>query len=318
MTCTHECLSPYTRDGPGGETRTTTLQDRFARRLRGILGRINARIREAVIENDLFLLREGNTEALVNDVPDEYFEFETRRQRVRGFLRWLRNQLDDDFLTVVGPDRNQFIRAAYAAGIRNAYRQLADLDVAFERADVDDILGRPIHKSALQTLYTRTYENLVSVRDDVAQEVRDTLVEGFAEGRGPSDIARELNGRVNSIGKHRATMIARSEVINAHSEGTLNQIQDVNQDAENEIVAGHGEWDAAINQTRTCAFCRAMNGVDLRPSEMATTTVQFRGQIYRLKPPAHPNGRCNISVTISGGIDEPLADRLPAEVTLLT
>jgi len=310
-----ECLSPYTRDGPGGETRTTTMQDRFAQRLRGVLSRINARIREAVISNDLFGL---NSEALVDDVPENIFEFETRQQRVVGFLRWLRTQLDDEFLEVVGPDSNQFIRAAYASGIRNAHRQLADLDVALERKDADDLLGVPVHKSALQTLYTRTYENLQSVRDGVANAVRDELVEGFAEGRNPTDIANRLTSRVDSIGKHRSTMIARSEVINAHSEATLNRVDELNQEVDNEIHAGHGEWDAAMGQpNRTCPFCRAVNGVELRTSEMANV-VQFRGDTYRLKPPAHPNGRCNISIRVGGEITEPLEDRLPAEVTLLT
>jgi len=314
MAYSHECLSPYTRDGSGGETRTFTLQKRFAQRLRGVLSRINARIRDA-IQDGLF---DFDDEALVDDPPDEIFEFETDERRIRGLLRWLRSQLDNDFLEVVGPDRNQFIRAAYAAGLRNAQNQLAGLDVSFERRDADDLLSVPIHKSALQTLFTRTFENLQSVRDDVAQGVRDELVTGFTEGKGPNEIARNISGRINSIGKHRSTMIARSEVINAHSEATLNRVEELNRDAENDISVGHGEWDAAMGSPRTCPFCRAVNGVSLTPSEMATTTVQFRGDVYRLKPPAHVNGRCNISITVGGEITEPLEDRLPAEVTLLT
>jgi len=314
-----ESLSPYTRDGEGGPTRTTTMQDRFAQRLRGVLSRINARSREAIIEDDLFLIREEQqTEALVSDVPEEYFEFETRERRVSAFLQWLRNQLDSEFLEIVGPDRNQFVRAAYAEGIRNAHRQLGDLDVAFTRPDMDDLLQGAMHASSLRTLYTRTYENLVDVRDDTAQAVRDTLVEGFAEGQSPTKIARSLTDRVDKIGKHRSTLIARSEVMNAHTEGTLTRVEELNKEVDNEIATGHGKWDAAMGQPNTCAFCRKVNGVELKPSEMRGTAVQFRGDVYRLAPPAHPNGRCNIGLRVGSTIDEPLSERLPAEVTLLT
>jgi len=321
MTCQHhktEALSPYTRDGPGGPTRTTTLQDTFAQRLRGVLSRINARIRDAIINNKAF----QNVEALVDDPPDSIFQTDNSRAAIGRFLEWVRTQLDDNYLEVVGPDRNQFIRAAYAAGVRHVHGEISDLDVSFERADVDELLGRPIHRSSLQQLYTRTYENLESVRDDVAQAVRDELVAGFTEGENPTKIARRLTDRVDSIGKHRSTMIARSEVMNAHSTGALNRVEEINQDRptqEDKLVTGHGEWNAAIAQENTCAFCRTMNGVALTPREMATTTVQFRDDIYRLKPPAHPNGRCNISVRVGPNqLDESLDERLPTEVTQLT
>jgi len=314
---TTEALSPYTRPADAfGPTRTKTHQKRFAERLRGVLARINARIRVAVETRDLFNL---STEALVEDLPEEIFEFETRQRKVRGFLQWLRQQLDDEFLEVVGPDRNQFLRAAYAEGIRNAHRQLSDADVSFQRPDMNKLLGRPFHTAALQELYTRAYENLESVRTDVTQAVRDTLLEGFREGKNPRDTARSLTDRVDSIGKHRATMIARSEVMNAHSEGTLSRVDELNQSAEAEIATSHGEWDAAMGSERTCPFCRAINGTELTATEMRSTAVVFArdGQTYRLKPPAHPNGRCNIRVRVGSQIDTPLSDRLPAEIQLI-
>jgi hypothetical protein len=285
-----------------------------------VLSRINARLREAIIKRDLFNLR---TEALVDDVPEEVFATDKRRTAMLGFLNWLRDQLDNDFLTVVTEDTNQFLRKSYAAGIRNVASQIDDANISVAPSDVNEVLGRPFHQAELRTLYSRTYENLQSVRDDVAQAVRDELLEGFTEGENPTKIARRLTDRVNSIGKHRATMIARSEVMNAYSSGTLKRVEELNEErpetADGQLVTSHGEWDAAMGQPNTCAFCRAINGTPLKASEMATTTVQFRGDVYRLAPPAHPNGRCNIRVSIGPGeITESLDERLPAEVTVLT
>jgi len=319
MTCQHhktEALSPYTRDGPGGPTRTFTLQQNFARRLRGVLRRINARIRDAIQTNDAFDLR---TEALVDDVPESVFQTESTRAATARFLEWLRTQFDNDYLTVVGPDANQFVRAAYAAGIREIHGQLSDLDVAFDRPDMDDMLGRPIHASALRQLYTRTYENLESVRDDTVQAVRDELVEGFRDGKSPTAIARSLTDRVDSIGKHRSTMIARSEVIRAHTEGSISRIDEINQSTDANLSGGHGRFNAAMGQPNiTCPFCRALNGTPLRTRELASGVVQFRGDIYRLGPPSHVNGRCGVDVMVGESIDTPLSERLPPEITVVS
>jgi SPP1 gp7 family putative phage head morphogenesis protein len=266
----------------------------------------------------LFNLRD---EALVDDVPEDTFDFPTDSAKATAFMQWLREQLDSNFLGLVGPDANQFIRSAYLTGIRNAQDQLSDLDIAFTREDAESIVSRPIHRASLQELYTRTYENLVSVRDDVAQAVRDELITGFTEGQGPRDIARSMTNRVDSIGKHRATMIARSEVMNAHSEGTLTTAEEINRDADREIATGHGEWDAAMDD-RTCALCRALNGTQFRIEEMRNNTINvvgglpdsFVGNSFRLKPPAHPRGRCNIRIMVGGSIDTPLNERLPAGI----
>lgn len=316
MACTHEALSPYTFErSEQAPTNTYTTAKQFAQRLRGVLSRINARIRTAIDEKDLFGLR---SEALVDDVPEDVFNFPTDSAKVTGFLQWLRTQLDEHFLTVVGPDQNQFIRSAYLTGIRNAQDQLSELDIAFTREGAESIVTRPIHRSSLQELYTRTYDSLQSVRDDVAQEVRDELVTGFRDGKGPRDIARSLTDRVNSIGKNRATMIARSEIINSHSTGTLTTAEEINRDAEQEISTSHGVWDSAMDE-RMCALCGALNGTEFRIEEMRNNNISvsgnlpesFIGRNFRLKPPAHPNCRCGIRIMVGGSIDTPLNDRLP-------
>ena len=302
--------------GGGDDSGTHTHQSNFASRLRGVLARINARLREAIAERDLFNLRD---EALVDDVPDDVFQFPTSRRKLRVFMAWLREQLDSNYLTVVGPDRNQFIRAAYAQGIRTAHDGLSDLDVAFDRPDMDSLLSRPIHRTALQTLYTRTYEELESVAEDVATEVRDELVEGFREGQNPRDIARSLTSRVDSIGKHRSTLIARSEILNAHSTSTLNRYEEVSEQTGVDVGVEHGEWNDA-GDDRVCPVCELLDGSVFTLREMREGTFSVAGQTYRLKPPAHPMGRCSLLPSIGFDTSElgSLSERLPDEDALDT
>jgi len=311
--CGTEALSPYTRDAEDfGTTRTQTAQQQFAQRLRGVLGRLNARIREAIIDRDLLKLQGDDTEALVDDPPDEIFETRQRRTAVAAFFRWLRNQLQEYYLSVVGEEENQFIRQAYAAGIRFANRQLGEQDVVVDSDNIADVVSRPKHAQMLRRLSRRTFENLESVTEDMVPAIRDTLVEGLDEGKNPREIARDINGRVDSIGKHRSTMIARSEVVNAYSQSTLEQYRDVAERQDLDIGLRHGEW-LATPDNRTCTFCRRLSGATLTFDEMESGRVVFRGQEYRLLPPSHPNGRC--SILPSMGVDPeslpPLEERVP-------
>jgi SPP1 gp7 family putative phage head morphogenesis protein len=327
-----DTLSPYTREsGSGGPTNTFTVSKRFAQRLRGVLRRINAAIRRAIKENDIFELKEG-TDTLAVDDPGP-FETDSRAQMQTRFLMWLREQLQSEFLDVVGPDRNEFIEKAYFAGLRNANGQIRNLDISFVPENADSIVDRPIHQSALRELFTRTYNNLESVANDVAQGVRDELVEGFQQGEGPDKIASRLTDRIDSIGQHRATMIARSETINAHSESTLTRVDEIQEDVGGTLATTHGDWDAA-NDSRVCKFCHALDGVRLETEEMRGTIVTVTsplrlppsnpeaspvvGQTFRLKPPAHPNGRCNIGIRVGGEIEDSLEDRLPGQIQVIT
>lgn len=77
-----------------------------------------------------------------------------------------------------------------------------------------------------------------------------------------------------------------------------------------------------------------MDGVRLETSEMRGTLVTVTaplsipasnpdadpvlGQTFRLKPPAHPNGRCNIGIRVGGEIDAPLEERLPGGIEVVT
>jgi hypothetical protein len=69
--------------------------------------------------------------------------------------------------------------------------------------------------------------------------------------------------------------------------------------------------------TRVCPFCRRLNGVEMTIDEMLGTHVLWRGQIYRLAPPAHPDGRCTPLPSVGASPPtEPLADRVPGTIVV--
>ena len=106
-------------------------------------------------------------------------------------------------------------------------------------------------------------------------QISRTLAEGMVAGLNPKDIADNLVERVESLGLNRARMLARTEVINAHAEGTLNTLESFGI----EEVTAQVELVAAMDE-RTCAVCEGLNGT-------VFTIKEARGVI-----PVHPNCRC--------------------------
>jgi len=305
-------LSPYTRGEVGyGPTATKTAQKRFEQALRGVLGRLNQKIREAIIEDNILGLR---AETLIDDPDQEAFQFTTDSQLVDRFVQWVREQLNQEFLTVVQPRDNQYIRQAFGTGLRFATKQLQAQDVDIDTLDITELLENNTQFSdSLETIFTRTYSNLQDVTRDIAESIRQELAQGFAEGKNPTDIARSLTDRVNKIGKHRATLIARTEVINAHTDGTLRRYERVENEADVSISVRHAGRLTA-KDTDVCPFCRRTGDEVYTIDEFENTAVLFRGTVYRLAPPSHPNGRCAVTPEVNVGDLAPLEDRTPGRI----
>lgn len=310
MAAVYDTLAPYTRDSGYGPTRTKTATKRFEQRLRGVLARINSAIRTAIIQRDIFNLQ-GTTDTL--DV--EEFPEKQHATTIAAFVRWLRGQLRDEYLTVVTDGENQYIRRAYNEGVRLATSQLQEADVPLESVDIQEIVDARRYDRGLQTLFSRAYEELESVSEDVASEVRDELVEGFRDGEGPREIARNITDRVDSIGKYRSTLIARSECINAHTSSHLERAKEVRDELDVPLGVSHVGRVTAKDPS-VCSFCRKTSDNVYSIEEFESTTVQFRGSIYRLAPPSHPQGRCSVAIEVGVTEDDlrPLSERVPGSL----
>lgn len=316
MSCTHnkatvDTLASYTRDGSYGPTQTKTVTQRFEQNLRGVLRRINAALKRAIVEEDIFGLKEGTDTLAVDDPPP--LRTESNAQKTALFVQWLREQLDTELLEVVSRNENAYIRSAYAQGIRAATRDLRERGVDPATVDIDDIVAQGNFQRGLQTLFTRTYEFLEDTADELTREVRDELMQGLSRGENPRKIATNLSDRVDSIGKHRATLIARTEIINAHSSGYLDRVDDI-QDTQGVDIAVAHEWSTA-DDDRVCPICEALDGIAFTTEEMRDGTFELAGSTWQLKPPAHPMGRCTLLPTVGVSQEDlaPLSERLPDE-----
>jgi SPP1 gp7 family putative phage head morphogenesis protein len=289
----------HLRQLSGDPTHTEAIRERFRRDVRSRFREVRGAVRAAVgYERDLFDLQESRL-ADADDVQ----RFETDESQTRAFIRWLTDALRDDVLEQTRRRRVRdgqhwtaaYVRGGYRRGWEFATDQLQQAGVEIA-ADAEPLrLGVP--RRQLRKLYTRTYETLESVTADTAPRVRETLTAGLAEGVNPRELARRLTSEIATLQRTRAEVLARTEVINSHSEATLDRYERAGVDA-----VSHGEW-ATADDDRVCPICESLEGQEFTIDEMREGTFTFApsesepdhlaGE-YRLKPPAHPQGRCAI------------------------
>lgn len=298
-------------------SKTTTIQRKYAQKLRGRFATIATEVRAGVRDRDVLGLEgddgEGTTvadllaadpipdsvrdelvellaaerydavdelaEQLADDFdPDDLvgrdFDFSTLSRKHREFMSWLRAQQEAGVLEVVGRDDNPYVRSAYERGWKNAGRWMDEDPVD---ADVASALQRPVHRDKLQLLYSRNFEALSGITEDVSREISRELAEGLAEGVHPDEMATRITGRIDAIGKTRATTLARTETMYAHNEATISTYEDVLGDVETEVVA---EVSTAAD-AHVCEICTPWEGETLSLED-----ARKEG------PPFHPRCRC--------------------------
>lgn len=262
----------------GGQdpTRTKTIRKRYGQRLRGAYGRINAAIREAVIQRDIFNLRDDDTPQLVGAVNlPVTFGFGTDPEKVEQFEAWLREAEESEVLEVIDRGSNQYVRRAYERGVSSADSDALRVGVNVPETEVHTVVELPQHRRELELLYTRNFTELDGITRAVDQEVSRVLTEGLAAGENPTTMARDITGRIDAIGKTRATVLARTEVIRAHAAGTLTRYDQLGVDG----VTVRAEFQTA-GDNRVCPRCLALEG-------RVYTIEEARGVV-----PVHPQCRC--------------------------
>jgi SPP1 gp7 family putative phage head morphogenesis protein len=302
------CAQTANATASGDPTNTRQFREAFIDELRRRLERMRDLVRRTVgTENDALSLS-------ANADPAEAFEFDSDAGRIEQFYRWFRQAIRDEVLEpVTRPEDGahwtaEFVRRAYLIGWNQATGRLFQQGASIDNPDDEDVLNLPIPQAQLRQLYTRTFENLEGITTDAADRLREELTVGLDRGENPRKIARRLTGELDSITRTRTDVLARTEIINSHSTAALDRYEDAGVD-----VVSHGEWTTA-GDDRVCPICEALEGRAFTIAEMRDTSFEMEGVSFavRLRPPAHPNGRCTILPAV--GADPPatpLQDRLP-------
>lgn len=264
-------------------TRTLLLRRAFegeiGRRFRELRGRVNS----ALLAGDPLGLR----------VNAPAFEFTSNPAKVAGFMKWLEDQSRQGILgvrpgtsvTSVGSSAwsNLYIESAYQKGLARSASSLRAGGVKIGPRWLGSAFRRPIHADRVGLLYTRTFTELAGVTAEMDRQLSRILAQGAADGLAPSAIARKIKERID-ITERKARTIARTEIIAAHAEATLNGFTE----AGIEGVEVEAEWITAGDDV-VCPECQALEGKVFDLDEA-------RGML-----PVHPNCRCAWLPKVIGG-----------------
>lgn len=143
---------------------------------------------------------------------------------------------------------DKWVRRSYVRGVERADVQVRKLGVSVPQlSSVQGLVNAPIHASKLETLFSRSFEELRGVTKSMEQQITRELADGVAQGINPREMARNINNRVDKVGLTRARTLARTEVVRAHNEAALTRYEEM---GFNE-VRGRAEWLTA-GDSRVC------------------------------------------------------------------
>lgn len=224
---------------------------------------------------------------------NQRWKFHTSQEKLTLFKTWLQQQLIDVFLgdeTTTEDDWwAAYIREGYRKGAGRAFddtrkpyargyardESTSDFYSGSKYEFLQSSFANPQRKEKVLLLASRTFTDLKGVTEQMATVMSRSLVDGFVQGKSPWDVAKDLEKSVDGIGRNRANVIARSEIIRAHAEGQLDAFDDLGV----EEVGAAVEW-ATAEDDRVCPLCAALHGVVMKVNEA-------RGLI-----PRHPQCRC--------------------------
>jgi len=257
-------------------TRTTTLRNMFAAKMRSAFVSVRRQVVDALIDKDVFGLN-------VNVLPGQ-FAYPTSSKKIEEFMKWLQELIDQDILKLttipqIGESMDRrwtdlYIEDSYKRGVLRARQELrkagADVPSIEQTGGISVSMSTPFHLERVGILFIRTFEDLKGISNAMASQISRVLAQGFINGDNPRLIARKLNYVISGMGEslgvtdtlgrfipaqRRAEILARTEIIRAHHKGMMQEYK--NWRLENVYV--QAELSTA-GDDRVCDICAPLDG----------------------------------------------------------
>jgi len=290
-------------------TRTTFLRNAFVRDMNKRFRALRGLIRKAIITQDCFGLVGHNFRVVAMSTTDatlpgrKAFAFHRTEEKVNAFMAWLQEQeakglLETTTIQQIGASieeawTNKYIKDSYQRGIQRARQEMKkagyDVPTLTETGGIVASMSNPFHAERAGVLYSRAFQELKGITSQMDTQISRVLSQGLIDGKNPKELAelltKTISGPVGDLGitdtlgrfipaERRARMLARTEIIRAHSQGMI-------QEAKNWAVEGVkvvAEWVTA--GYKVCPECAALEGKTFSLDEAMNLL------------PLHPNCRC--------------------------
>jgi SPP1 gp7 family putative phage head morphogenesis protein len=253
---------------------------------------------ESIISNDAFGLQPSNYPRLVLQEAARPGQFANKPfdEQVDEFMEWFQAEeariLEAYQYGQAQPTEEShswlytFLLLAFLKGLRRGKTELARAGWQVQQypanATASSMLQSASTRSRLSYIEKRSFLGLKNITSATDTALRRILGEALLEGVDPRTVARRITEAIDSIGRHRAMLLARTEMIAAHHSATIATYRDAG-------VLGVrllAEWLTA-GDGRVCPLCveRASRNNGMGPG--IYTLDQVETMI-----PVHPDCRC--------------------------
>lgn len=262
-------------------TRTLTLRNKtiseINRRYNELKGLVNA----SIVHNRAFHVN-------ADPLPPDAFSGLDRGEAIAAWNVWLAETINEVILDV--PPKTPLVFTPpfetlqtqwLVASILEGYRRGAVTEHRNLKRTIDVLgvisLANPLHTATTRIIAASDYTALKGITRTMADQMTQVLAQGLIEGKGAAEIARNINNRVDKIGKVRSRLLARTEIVNAYNQASINEDEIAEGVVGEEIVE---KWITAGDE------------------RVRTSHVGRDGNFYSKKRAralvGEPNCRCNI------------------------
>lgn len=212
---------------------------------------LQKRINKLIVEEDCFgLVKTPHV------VLNAGFSFQSTAQQLAAFQQWLKQQVS--ILLLADGERSwwrKYIIDGFRKGQGRVFDDFKNVDRTTPHYQfLKQAFNNPVSEERVEVLAARVFTELKGVTDAMAQQISRELTDGLTQGMNPKQIAKNINDKVEGIGKNRARMIAQTETIRAHAEGQLDELERMG-------VSHVGvQVEFAAAHKGACPICQKLNG----------------------------------------------------------
>jgi len=176
-------------------------------------------------------------------------------------------QYGTQLVTDGAPITEEFARKSFTSGTVFG-------NTALKRIGVEGVIGTGLADwRVIDALKVRNLTALRGITDETNKQIIRELTDGMQLGESIPKLRDRIAGRIDHIGKTRATVMARTETINAFTQGAELRYAQAGIEKLEILTAA---------DDRVCDICWPLNG----------TVFDIKSRHER--PPLHPNCRCTI------------------------
>jgi SPP1 gp7 family putative phage head morphogenesis protein len=204
-------------------TNTITLRRKAAAEVDARFNRLKRAIRSAFkdggLKTNIERARQGRFDDLLDQVKvdefNRYFHDQVELEILRqDNLSYIEKGKEDHWL-------NKHIGEGYRRGaIKMRFAAERMMPNLLKLPDYSPF-SNPQHVQRAELIFKKAYSDLEGVTQVMEKQMSRILADGILRGHSVKKVAKEMESRVDKIGKTRAKLIARTEIIESHSSSAI-------------------------------------------------------------------------------------------------